>query len=196
MPKFPKFILIFSFLFLPFLVLAVQLESPISSSNVYEIARSILSWLFWISIPLVTIIAIWAGFVFMSGGGEPEKIKKAKGILLYVVIGFTVILLSNGIVSWVGDILGIKTEIAKEGEIQKTPGATYIPADTATEEDSFESEDALPVSEGEVPSQALDTAPIPADTATEEDLLAEEDSFESEDVLPVSEGEVPPPPSE
>jgi len=141
-----KYLLGFVFVFLffvPLILLAdgegVQLQSPISAGSIYDVLQSILGWLFKLSIPLVAIIAVWAGFSFMTAAGEPEKIKKARGILLYAAIGFAVILVSNGVVYLVGDILGVKVETAKEG------GAAGVHIPTGIGGDQVEAAGALPV---------------------------------------------------
>jgi hypothetical protein len=37
---------------------------------------------------------IWAGFLWMTSGGDKEKISKAKGMMTHVVIGLLVLILS------------------------------------------------------------------------------------------------------
>ncbi len=129
-------LLLFFFAFPILVVKAVQLQSPIQTSSIYEVLHSIWVWLFRISIPLVAIFAVWAGFSFAKSGGQPEKIKKAREILLFTVIGLVVVLLSGGIVNLVGNILGVKTEQALQGP---ESGSVY-----AFKEGTFDGKDLLP----------------------------------------------------
>ena len=45
--------------------------------------------------------AIWAGFMIVTAGGDEEKVKKGRTILVQVVIGIIVIVLAGSIVKWV-----------------------------------------------------------------------------------------------
>jgi type IV secretory pathway VirB2 component (pilin) len=53
----------------------------------------------------VTLIAvlyiIYAGFQIMTGAGDEEKNKKAKNIILYVVIGIVIMWLAYSIVDFI-----------------------------------------------------------------------------------------------
>ena len=59
-----------------------------------------------IAVALVPLMFVWAGFYFITANGEPEKIKKAKNIMLYTVIGLAIVLLSRAIISVVKGVLG------------------------------------------------------------------------------------------
>ena len=41
---------------------------------------------------LITIGIIWTGITFLTAGGEPEKIKKARTMLVWVIVGGAIIL--------------------------------------------------------------------------------------------------------
>ncbi len=51
------------------------------------------------------IFAIYAGFTILTSGGDEEKVKKGKQILIYVVIGLVVVFLASQIVTWVISIM-------------------------------------------------------------------------------------------
>lgn len=53
------------------------------------------------------VIIIYAGFIWMTAGGNEEQIAKAKKILLNAVIGLIIILSAYGIVTFVARMLGI-----------------------------------------------------------------------------------------
>lgn len=62
-----------------------------------KIIRALLGFLGVIAVVLI----LYAGFVWMTSGGNDEKISKAKGILRNAVIGLLIILASFGIVSFI-----------------------------------------------------------------------------------------------
>jgi hypothetical protein len=52
-------------------------------------------------------MAIIAGFLFLSSGGDPSKVKKAKDILLYSIIGLLIVLLAKSIIYMIESALGV-----------------------------------------------------------------------------------------
>lgn len=50
---------------------------------------------------LALCYALWGGFNIMTAGGDEEKVKKGKTVLIQAAIGLVVIFLANSIVSWV-----------------------------------------------------------------------------------------------
>ncbi len=85
--------------------LGIQLDPEIEPRraivNIINIALSFLGL-------IAVIIVIYGGFVWMTSGGEAEKVNKAKKILKNGLIGLAIILLSWGIVTWViSQIIGV-----------------------------------------------------------------------------------------
>lgn len=48
---------------------------------------------------IATIMIIYGGILYVTSGGEQEKIDKAKKILLYAIVGIIIILLSFAVVN-------------------------------------------------------------------------------------------------
>jgi hypothetical protein len=44
---------------------------------------------------------IWGGFQIVTAGGDEEKVKKGRTIIIQVIIGLVVIFLANSIIQWV-----------------------------------------------------------------------------------------------
>ena len=57
--------------------------------------------------PLAAIMVLIAGAIYMTGGGNPEKIKTAHKILLWAVIGIAIVLLAKSVELIVRQILKI-----------------------------------------------------------------------------------------
>jgi len=97
----------------PILVLAdetYQLENPLESESFAEVMAGVLNFVWYIAIAVVPIMLILAGFYFVTAAGDSNKIKTAKDILLWTLLGFGLIALSKGIVQLVMDILGVEQE--------------------------------------------------------------------------------------
>jgi amino acid transporter len=93
-----SFFLLLSF---PYLSFAQEYENELTQGTIiveeedlikiiFEVIRYLLSFL---GVAAVLII-IYGGFLWMSAGGNPEKVEKAKKIISQAIIGLIIILLS------------------------------------------------------------------------------------------------------
>jgi len=101
-----KVILFVSTIIMPVFVLYAAGANPPSScdpaggkicptTNVGDIPtfiKTILTGVLKIGIPVVALAVIYSGFLFVFARGNPEKLSKAKGALLYTVIGAAILL--------------------------------------------------------------------------------------------------------
>jgi len=62
--------------------------------------------IFTLALPLAAIVFAWAGFLFMTSGGDSGKRTKAKGMLINVVIGLVIALAAWLIVQTILQSLG------------------------------------------------------------------------------------------
>jgi hypothetical protein len=99
-------VLLFTFCFLPALTFAVDvggtnpsgtgvsvtLENPITASSLQSLLYSILSIIVQIAIPVLVVMVIYTGFLFVSAKGNPQKLTAARGALTGVLIGALIIL--------------------------------------------------------------------------------------------------------
>ena len=101
-------ILLISFAFLHTSALAVEvrIENPLSSDTLEELIDNIINFIFWVATALAPLMIVIAGFYFITAGGEPAKLQTAKNIILYTVIGYSIILFSKGLILVIKQILG------------------------------------------------------------------------------------------
>ncbi len=86
---------------------ALTINNPLASDDVADIISSIWKFVYLLAIAVVPLMAIIAGFMFMTAGGDSTKINKAKDLLLWLVIGVVIVLLAGGIVQLIRKIMGI-----------------------------------------------------------------------------------------
>ena len=55
-------------------------------------------FVFAIAVPVSILMFVYAGFLFMTSSGSPEKIKKAKEVLLFAVLGLGLAILAESLV--------------------------------------------------------------------------------------------------
>ena len=92
----------------------VTFENPLKADNIWDLINNLIDFIYTISIPLLVIVVLWAGFTMITAGGKPENFKRGQNILLYAAIGFAIILLSKGIALIVTDILNAGVEPPQE----------------------------------------------------------------------------------
>jgi hypothetical protein len=112
------FLLFFGLLFLPFLFVSADGLVPCEMGScticdLFQLFTNIVTFvLTFIVPPAATVMFIWAGVVFYTSGGVPEKVNKAKSIMTYAVLGLIIIysawvivgafLNAIGVASWTG----------------------------------------------------------------------------------------------
>lgn len=70
-------------------------------NNVVRFANSLLA-------PLSTLMVLIAGFYYMTGGGNPERVKTAHKILTWALIGIAIVLLANSAEVIIRSVIGVK----------------------------------------------------------------------------------------
>jgi len=83
----------------------VGLESPIGAESFGELISNIIDFLFTFATILAPIILVISGIMFMTGGGNPGRIAMARRILLYSLVGFSIIIASKGLANLIESIL-------------------------------------------------------------------------------------------
>jgi len=98
--------LIFLGLALPLLVSAqIVITNPITATSFGELIDGLLTFLWWIVLALVPLMIVIAGLYFVTAAGNPAQIDKAKGIILYTLIGFIVVLVAKGFIELLKQLL-------------------------------------------------------------------------------------------
>ncbi len=107
--------LVISFLALPVMALGVsptppeELPAPPEEAaeelHLKQLIERIGAWLFWIILALAVIFILLAAFTFLTSGGDPEKVNKAKGQLIYALVAVVVAVLAWGLVALVRAIV-------------------------------------------------------------------------------------------
>ena len=74
-----------------------------ADSAIQVLITNAISFLYLVAV----VYALWGGFNILTAGGDEEKVKKGKTVLIQAGIGLVVIFLASSIVKWiVGSILG------------------------------------------------------------------------------------------
>ena len=72
-----------------------------------QLFGAILLFLYYLVAPIVVIMIILAGLLFLIGRGEPSKVQTAKKILLYAIIGLVIVLIGSGFIALLKSIFAL-----------------------------------------------------------------------------------------
>jgi hypothetical protein len=104
--NFKKFLIIFLFsLLVPFFTKAITFYPPFETKSFQELLDAIYNFIFWVAIAIAPIMIIVAAFYFLTSGGDPEKVRTAKKIILFTFIGLFIVLSGKGIVGIIRQII-------------------------------------------------------------------------------------------
>ena len=85
---------------------ALELINPLRDiETVQDLIEAITKFAFDIAIVLAPLMFIISGFFFVTAMGEPDKIKKARNIILYTFIGLIIVLVARGLVVLISEVL-------------------------------------------------------------------------------------------
>jgi hypothetical protein len=102
-----KIILIVAFCatFLPFVVSATELYSPIGSVSVPVLIGKILSIVIGVIGAIALAMFIFGGFLWMTSAGDGKAVQKGKDTMVYAVLGLVVIFSARAILTFVFEFL-------------------------------------------------------------------------------------------
>ena len=90
-------------------VFKFKLTNPLQAKNLLELIDVLATWLFNLAIPVVVIMIVYSGVMFLTSRGDMTKVTKARQILLYAVVGFAIILIGKGFITLIESILNLGT---------------------------------------------------------------------------------------
>jgi len=95
-------------------------QAPVVGSGVQlnDIIITIINWATGLLILLAVVFIIWAAFIYLTAGGDTEKVGKANKILIYAAVAIAIALLAQGIVFIVG-------QLATSGQVQVSEGGVF-----------------------------------------------------------------------
>lgn len=100
-------ILILFSLLLPLSGLAFELQPPTKHQSFEELISAVINFLFNVALILAPLMIILGGFYFLTSGGDPEKVKRGKNIILFSVIGLLIMLLAKGFIEFIMGIMKV-----------------------------------------------------------------------------------------
>lgn len=91
---------------LPVVMAGIMLVPFLASADSFtETIENITQWIITVSLGLAALMYVAGGFLWMSDAGNAERAGTAKKIIVSTTIGLVVILMANGIISIVTNLV-------------------------------------------------------------------------------------------
>jgi hypothetical protein len=84
----------------------ICIENPINACSFEDLVNNIIDFIFYIALALTPLMIIFGAFFLLTAGEDPKRVETGKNIILYTLIGFTIILLAKGLVALIRGIMG------------------------------------------------------------------------------------------
>ena len=82
--------------------------NPIRGADDLEDVVSLVAFrLLGVAIPIAALMYIWAGILFVTAGGNVDRITKAKDVFKWTTIGITIVLIGGGFVDLIRSVLSL-----------------------------------------------------------------------------------------
>ncbi|OGZ97112.1 MAG: hypothetical protein A3I44_05475 [Candidatus Sungbacteria bacterium RIFCSPLOWO2_02_FULL_51_17] len=88
------------------IALAGGYGNPVQFDTFGDAARAIADFILGIALPVAVIMILYAGLLYMTSGGSPEKVKMAHRALIWGAVGIAFVLVGKGLVAVVCIVLG------------------------------------------------------------------------------------------
>lgn len=77
----------------------ISIPNPLGSGgkDIPTLIGKIANWLLGIGTVISTIIVLWSALLFMTSGGNPNRVTQARQTLWYAIIGLAILLLADGV---------------------------------------------------------------------------------------------------
>lgn len=106
------FLAVLALIFLPPLFAGAQstttisLPNPLTSNTFEELIETIINWLLIITGPIVALLVVFAGARIAFSGGSADQVKGARDMIIYSLIGYTVIIVAKVLVAVIKGLFG------------------------------------------------------------------------------------------
>ncbi len=83
------------------------IANPLKWEDIISLIDAVVDFIFNLAVPLVILMVVLAAFLFMTAGGEPQKISAARNVILYALIGLLVITLAGALMAALKYAMGV-----------------------------------------------------------------------------------------
>jgi len=100
-------IFIIGFLMTTGFVFAANLDNPLKDNSFKDIIDTLINFVTILAVAIAPIFFLYGGFLMMTSAGDTTKLKKAKDLFLYTILGLAILFLGKGLIEVLKSVIGI-----------------------------------------------------------------------------------------
>jgi len=82
------------------------IENPLGQdTDIFKLLDRLIDYFIWIIIFLTPIMIVYAGYLYITSAGSPQKIQTAHKVLIWALIGLAVVLIAKGVPALIKEFL-------------------------------------------------------------------------------------------
>jgi len=85
--------------------IVIEIKNPIKTSDFAKIVENFLLWVLSVAGALTLFMLVAGGIMYMTAGGDEQKVTTAKKVVTWTIIGLALILASYSIIKVLDEIL-------------------------------------------------------------------------------------------
>lgn len=85
---------------------SLSLPNPLGTQTFTDLINALTNWLLVITLPIIVLLLLYAGFQFMVSGVAPEQRKNAVNVVKYALIGYAIMLMAKVLVGVITGLFG------------------------------------------------------------------------------------------
>lgn len=86
---------------------SAQCSGTAATSGAFQVLYALINWFTWLLGLLSVAIGLYAGFLYMTSRGEPQKVATAHRVIFYAVVGILVAIIAFSALSIVKNFIGV-----------------------------------------------------------------------------------------
>lgn len=87
------------------IAITIEIKNPIKTSDFAKIVENFLLWILSVAGILTLFMLVVGGIMYMTAGGDEQKVTTAKKVVTWTIIGLALILASYSIIKVLDEIL-------------------------------------------------------------------------------------------
>lgn len=84
----------------------ICIQNPLKSCSFEDLTNAIINFIFYIALALAPLMIIIGAGYFITALGDTKRIETGKNLIIYTLIGFTIVLFAKGLVSVIKQVIG------------------------------------------------------------------------------------------
>ena len=87
----------------------IELPNPLEAESIPELAGQMIKGLLGVTGAIALFMLVWGGIVWMTSGGNANRVEQGKNTILWAILGLVIIFMSYIVLNFVFDLIGGNT---------------------------------------------------------------------------------------